>query len=870
MPKPWEVSPSIQKATPLVTKKKPWEVGYSFTPSAEFNAVRSGAVDFVESAIGLGDELDATVRVLSGEADNYSQAIQKSRAELDAFEKANPTASAMLDIAGLGAGLFIPGASLVKVAQTGSKLDRAIKVGTLGAAEGAAYGYLSGRDEGRLEGAALGAGLGAGLGAAASTLTRNADEIAAAAKKVKSQRVGKKGGFIGGEEGFANVGRAGKGGNVTDTSLQERNATTILVGDGIKDNIGKASRTVGNILLGTKEWTEKNVGARAARLIEDSEILVRHELHEIDTIYDDVFANASKVFDNNPTLKTALLKINNKFGDKAVSWDQALRLAKTAEEVNAVKLMRDQVKVLKDLDFVKFPEGDYMPTIAVNKSKVMGSNDYANPVEALKQYAKDIATARAVAKRFNINIDKINLKEEKLQARSRIDSVFKAIDKAAKKELKGAANEKAIRSNLQDALRSTLITSKMGGDAVGAVSRRAVSTALLANPMNAVLNIIEGVTAPVFQNGIKAWAQTVPRGLIETFPTVAKITGVNPEKWVSNKQLGLDRNFYGEVANTVSSEATKTAEVFNYIKAPELLGKGVDVLGKLAYKVSGVEKVNRMGQEMLSNSAVQRAVNLAKAGDAKSIEKLKRHDGMRGLSQSEFNSTVNALQKMKQGGSLNKDELGYVLNFAGASMNKWQPVSASAMPRAYNDNPNARMMYSMLSYMNRQMNNIRTEVGLNLATVAEKGINTKEGAEAAKTAMIQTGKYVALFGILAGVWDDARKTLDLSKNKEIEDVLTPEGIAAGTLNQIASNISSGAVNIRAEEFGGQTVSINPAPVQAISRTASGLLTGVERAVTGEPEALTPLLRTAQTYAPGLANIDRILRMTSGERLLTDD
>ena len=75
---------------------------------------------------------------------------------------------------------------------------------------------------------------------------------------------------------------------------------------------------------------------------------------------------------------------------------------------------------------------------------------------------------------------------------------FKAIDKAAKKELKGAANAKAIRSNLQDALRSTLITSKMGGDAVGAVSRRAVSTALLANPMNAVLNIIEGVTAPVF------------------------------------------------------------------------------------------------------------------------------------------------------------------------------------------------------------------------------------------------------------------------------------------------------------------------------------------------------------------------------------
>ena len=86
--------------------------------------------------------------------------------------------------------------------------------------------------------------------------------------------------------------------------------------------------------------------------------------------------------------------------------------------------MQDQVKKLKDMDFVKFPEGDYMPTIALQKSKVMGSNDYANPVEALKQYAKDIATARAVAKRFNVDIKNIDLKEEKLQSRSRIDSVF--------------------------------------------------------------------------------------------------------------------------------------------------------------------------------------------------------------------------------------------------------------------------------------------------------------------------------------------------------------------------------------------------------------------------------------------------------------
>lgn len=834
----------------------------------EYSSVRSGLVDFVESAVGAGDELDAAVRVLSGSAENYSQAIDQSRKELRAFERQNPTASTFLDVAGFAAGLFVPGASLAKIAQTGSKLQRAAKVAGLGSAEGAAYGFLSGEDEGRLEGAALGAGLGAGIGALASGLTRSADEITAAAKKAEKEKV-KPGGFIGGEEGFASVGRAGVGSNVSDASLQKRKVTSILSGDGIKDNTQKASRLAGNILLGTKEWTEKNVGVRAARLVEDSEIMVRHELSEIDSTFDDVFSDAAKVFKNNDGLKAALLRINKKFKGKAVTWNQAMSAARNGEEKQAVKKIRDQVKILQDLDFVKFTDDDYMPTIALAERKRMGTNDYANPVEALKQMAKDIAASRAVAQRFNIDLNKLELDSKDLKSNSRMDVVFKAIDKAAKKELKKAGNAKAIRSNLQDALKSTLITSKMGGDAVGAVSRRAVSTALLANPMNAVLNVVEGVTAPMFQNGFTAWAQTVPRALIETIPIISKITGVSPDKWVSNKQLGLDKNFYGEVANTVKNEGIKTAEIFNYIKAPSLVGRGVDVVGELAYKVSGVSTVNRMGQEMLSNSAIQRAVNLARKGDQKSIDKLKKHDGMRGLSASEFDSTVAALKKMKSGGSLNKLELGHVLNFAGTAMNKWQPVSASAMPKAYNDNPNARMMYSMLSYMNRQMNNIRTEVGLNLAKVAEVGINTKEGADAAKTAMLQSAKYVTLFGVVAGVWDDARKTLDLSKNKDIEDVLTPEGFASGAINQLASNISSGAVNVRSEEFGGDMVSINPTPVQAIGRTASGLLTALERGVTGEPDALEPLLKVGQTYAPGIANIDRVLRMTTGERLLTD-
>ena len=94
----------------------------------EYNVFRSATVDFVESAIGAGDELDATVRLLSGEAAGWNEAIEQSRAELRAFEEENPNASMALSAAGFGAGLFIPGAGVAKIAQAGTKLDRALKV----------------------------------------------------------------------------------------------------------------------------------------------------------------------------------------------------------------------------------------------------------------------------------------------------------------------------------------------------------------------------------------------------------------------------------------------------------------------------------------------------------------------------------------------------------------------------------------------------------------------------------------------------------------------------------------------------------------------------------------------------------------------
>ena len=516
-----------------------------------------------------------------------------------------------------------------------------------------------------------------------------------------------------------------------------------------------------------------------------------------------------------------------------------------------VKNLEDQIKTLQGLDFVKQGDVDYFPTKALEKIPTRTGNpdSYDNPIKALKEYAEDISSARALASRFNIELKELSPPRE---GQSRLNVVIEAIEKEAKGQ--GASEE--VAANLANGLRSQLIASKQGGNTVGAVARRVTSASLLANPMNAILNLAEGVTAPIYQNGVAAWAKTLPKAILAT---LNENFGVANKGWVSNRELGLDKDFMGEVANAGKKAMNDSAESASWTKLNDKFVSGTDYLSKKLYKFSGVQTVNRMGQEILSNSAVQRGIDLANDGSEKALAKLRKHDGMRGLTEAEFRSTAKALKSKDLSNP-------WVINFAGSAMNKWQPVSASTMPKAFHDNPNGRMAYSMLSYMNKQMNSLRNDVGQNILRAKDKGLNTKEGAEAAKEAMLNSAKYVGIFGVAAGVWDDFRKTLDLSNDKTLEDLMTPEGISSSMMNQLASNVSSGVLNIRAEEYGGKPFEPIPAPISAGFRLGSGLFTAGERAVTGEPEPLTPLLRGAQTYVPGVANVDRVLRMTTGERL----
>lgn len=843
----------------------------------EYSGFRAGAIDVLESGLGIGDELDATVRLLVGESDNWTDAITQSRKQLRSFEEDNPYMSGALSAVGVVGSLFIPGAALAKVSQGASRAQRVTQAAGLGAVEGAAYGFLAGEGEERLSSAALGAGVGGALGGVAGRfLTKGADEVSDAFVREVSEDINKPI-DIGGADGFVNRGRASSGTGDLDPSTHTRKSTSVLDDDvapnSIHEDPKKGSRIRGSLLLGTREWLEKNVGIRAARLVEDTETMARVEYSKVDEIFNnDNFTNFSKLLEDDKTLKSFFLRMNKNIDpDNRTTFGLARRYAKTPEQKQAVDLLELESRVLREYDFVPYSKtDDYFPTINVARtSGATKVSDYDNPVEALRNMAKDISVANVVARRFNLDMSKYQDEARKLiidtnKPMSRLEFVIKKVRDEAFDQAKKQGNvsdPSAVADNLKDGLRSVLIASKTGGDAVGAVARRSISAALLANPINAVLNFIEGFTAPVYQNGVNAWAQTVPKAILATFNK--NFGAEEGRKWVSNKQLGLD-NFMGEVQNSAKKTMDDSLETARYAKLNEAFAGSLDKISEGAYNLSGVRTVNRMGQEILTNSSIKRGITLAKKGDKKSLATLKKHPGMRGLSESEFNKTVDALKK---------EDLtsGWVTNFAGASLNKWQPISAVTMPRAYNDNPNFRIMYSMLSYMNRQANNLRTEVGLNLMKAQEKGLNSKEGSEAAKAAMINSAKYTALFGVIAGIWDDARKTLDFTNDKYLEDVLTPEGVASATINQLASNMTSGVLNIRAQEYGGDPISITPAPLSAASKVSAG----VGKLFTDQD--VDPLLRSLQTYTPGVATVDRIIRMTpvlqeqlGRERLLTDD
>jgi hypothetical protein len=181
-------------------------------------------------------------------------------------------------------------------------------------------------------------------------------------------------------------------------------------------------------------------------------------------------------------------------------------------------------------------------------------------------------------------------------------------------------------------------------------------------------------------------------------------------------------------------------------------------------------------------------------------------------------------------------------------------------------------MYSMLSYMNRQMNNIIDDIGGEFANATAAGLNTPAGQKAMKKAYMNGAKYAALFGVLAGTWNTARLGLDPSKDKPFAEVFTVEGMSEAAVADLVSNMTMGLLNSRSEQYGkkfGSLESITPAPLTAASKLSSGLLEATMGDERFTAEGSESLLKAVENYVPGVSNVDRAYRMATGNRLLSD-
>lgn len=857
-------------------------------PQSTEEFAAGAAMDFAESMLGVGDEAgaigiglggslydllntDKSLKEIAEDNFDWERNISQARQTLDTFEAQNPKLSGAITAAGIGGSLLIPGAGAVKLAQVGGKLNRAAKTGALVAAEGAAYGALSGRgEEGRMEGAIVGAMLGGTLGLGTSMLLRNSDEIARMAQEDQILREQPDVGHIAGK-GWAEAGDNRAQRDVSkassDSSTQDRKVQRVLTdaqweasggdraGSALEEITKKMTGQAGNWLGDMRRWIVANVGERAAKLTEDAEWMGRSARAEWVGKIEDKLKGFDDAVEGNQLLAAALNNLGRKGGG---TWDDVFEAGgpEMAEQLTVFKNMYDDLKALDVPDLLTddWIHTAVKPALPGQKRGRVGPegleykvSDYQGPAKAMIEYADEITSANALAERFGISMADVKIGKGN---KARIEGVISAVRAAAKEE--GAS--KAVLNNLEDALRSTFIASKAGGDAAGSIARKWASTAYLGSPMNAILNVSEWVT-PAFQNNVANWAQQIPAmvgyAMKDTYNTWFQLGKYGlpkiEQKGLTPEAMGLGDQFMGEVA----AEGAKT------------FGRWTDTLSKFIYDKSLVSTSNRTGQFSQMNSAVNRGSALAKkalAGDQKAMDKFRQLDGTRGLSETELRQTAEALA--------NRDlESAWTRNFAGASLNMWQPVSATALPKAFADNPNMRMFYSMLTYMNRQMNAAREQIGGNMMEAHRRGLNTAEGRAAARKGAMAAARYTAYYGVGAGVWERYRSSLDESRDIDMDEVLTPEGMTEAAVTQVVSNLTSGLVDLRGREYGRGQFNVVPAPVTFASDVGSGLVSGAEGMLTGDDAQMREFYRMLQGNVPGISAADKMNRLfNEGERL----
>lgn len=816
---------------------------------------------------GFGDELAAALRVGTDElvrtmfpdvvprgtaAERYDRYLNEGREIEQKFSKDNPVTSAVLEI---GAGLTT-GIGVGRIVGTGAtRMQNVARQGLTSAADITVYQI--GESEGNIEERIANVdpavtALGAAVGGIAGAFLRGQAEVPSE-KTIKNRATSK----------------STKSYSPSNIAAQ-RGETRVGAGsvESAASRLGDLTEaTYDDLAVRVKDWTAKNVNEREAfNLVNADGQGMRAIASSIQALDQSAGRNSLSKLDDwfkkteAGQQATKFLADAGKTGKYGVVDDPLTRQAnfKKAEDLlrNAPEgvmktfyALNAELRKLKDLDPGNKATGDFWPVrFKQGASDAAVTGNLETPVAAALSYLEDIRVSQVLAKNFGVSpfatkgarsandirnealkLEKQGLSEkqitkriEKLLRRNETSNTDRVID-AIVANRKNLSDEQ--QANLREILVTTFVSGRKSSHAALDAIRLAVSTSLLARLSGSILNLSEiGVGATNFglMNAVKSLPQSIRSALFTSGDKIIDDFG----NALRMPDVGVVGQFMGEVRQTK--------------------GGMRDKISNFLFTASGVKAINRLGQETALNAALKQATGAAKAG---TISKLKAARGM-------TDAEINLLSEQLKKGNIRHPD---VKDFVFRQITDVAPVSRTSMPKAYNDHPNGRVFYSMLSFLVQQHNLLRENVGSNLVNAYKQGLNTKKGQQHFKDAASYGARYAVFTAGLAGLFDDGRKILRGDEKAEYDPI-------ESTANQLAQFATLGTVQPRAEQYGRKPFTpVAPPAFQAISDVGS---LGVE-AVMGEAE-MNDMYKVMQRWFPGVSNLDDFYRyFNEGERLLSD-
>lgn len=374
-------------------------------------------------------------------------------------------------------------------------------------------------------------------------------------------------------------------------------------------------------------------------------------------------------------------------------------------------------------------------------SKEQASAILNNPVQSFLGVWEDTADALAMAKRFGVTVDLKDLTD----IHSYTDEVIKAIRKANVEKLGEAGADR-----LANGLKLFSLNGRKGMSPFFQLMRTATSAALLGTPENAMLQAGDlGVAA--YNGGFLNTVKAMPSALKSMFLTRGQTIAVDGyDKMVRMADLGITRQHFGELYNQSNGGFVGAKEL---TKFSEVIMQG-----------AGVTKMNRFGQELGVNSALNAMKKMTP-------EQLAKSQWGEGLSMEQ----VNKLSAALKAGDMQDPS---VLEAAFFAFGRMQPGSRTAVPPRYLKMKNGRMLYSMKMFMTKIGSRMHNDVFKPYAEAYKLGINTPKGKKKLGQAMINSARYTGYIVALNAVVDPGRK--QVFRGKEQETTFGEEVVRQGT------------------------------------------------------------------------------------------